>query len=98
MKIIGTTAEGLLPSATEDEVANLLGYYGKYTDEFRGAAKPGTEIKVAAMYARLRNLDDAQQKLAGAAATLRGVADAIGPIQRVIGGAGIDTPKDGVAA
>ena len=35
MKIIGKTEDGYIIEASQDEVANLIGYYSKYDDRSR---------------------------------------------------------------
>lgn len=78
MTIIGKTSEsGLLLSATEDEVAQLIGFYGKYSDGAHLYLKPGTEIKVSEMFRKLYALASQKKELEEAAAKLRCCADVI---------------------
>jgi hypothetical protein len=73
-KIIGKTADGLLVSMTENEVAHFGGFYW-------GGAKdcpkpiPGTEIKISEMYKRLYDLEKNAAKLRALAGEFRTMAD-----------------------
>jgi len=76
MKIIGKTENGLLISATETEVANLIGFY------YRGAdgcprLEPGLEIVIGAMYKQLEDLRVNRKQLGGMAGKLRAIADTL---------------------
>lgn len=87
MKIIGQTADGLLLSATKEEVARLAGYYWPGDEQLRKAGirlEPGAEIAVSTIYSRLRSLASASAELEAAAKTLRAIADLLGPVRRVI--------------
>lgn len=78
MKIIGKTSEnGLLLSATEDEVANLIGYYGKYSEDAQSHLKPGTDIHISEIFKTLYYMSTRKRELEEAAAKLRCCADAI---------------------
>ena len=74
MKIIGKTDSGLLLSATETELANLVGFYYSGSN---GCPKfePGMEIVVHQMYNQLRELKSNEVQLAQVATKLRMVAD-----------------------
>jgi hypothetical protein len=74
MKIIGKTAEGLLLSASKDELANMVGFYWSGS-EGCPPLEPGAEIKCAAMFDQLRTLASNQKALGDIATKLRMVAD-----------------------
>lgn len=74
MKIIGTTAEGLLLSATHDEVANLAGANSAYSNGYR-KPKPGDEIKVWSRFKQLDAIHFHRAQLGKIAAELRAYAD-----------------------
>lgn len=77
MKIIGTSEAGLLISASEDEIANLIGYYSKYGDQVRNALRVGTEIRVSEMFKKLYEMQSMEKELVASAAKLRMCADTI---------------------
>ena len=59
MKIIGKTQKGYILDASEDEVANLIGYYGEYSlREQCGKLNIGDEIQISRMYEQLYKLHD----------------------------------------
>ena len=74
MKVIGRTEEGVLISATEHEVRNLLGHH--YWDREISVA-PGLEIKVSAMFTHVETLRAQEGKLSKVASELRVMADAL---------------------
>jgi hypothetical protein len=85
MKIIGKTDEGFLLSATEDELAHLLGFNSSYSVEDRTKRlAPGQRIKVADLYKRLEKLGKLPKELADTAKALRGIADAIDAFEPVL--------------
>ena len=61
MKVIGETEEGVLLTASKDEIANLFGAYSAYQmDEIgmkSGDIEPGLEINVKGAYEKLRWLE-----------------------------------------
>lgn len=74
MKIIGKTQQGLLLSATKDELANMVGFY--YSG-LQGCPEfnPGVEIELHKMYSQLRSLQQNEKELGAIATKLRMVAD-----------------------
>lgn len=54
MQIIGQTKDGWILSASEQEVARLIGYYSKYDN--KSGTCIGSEINVNVMYEQLYNL------------------------------------------
>lgn len=74
MKIIGTTSEGLLLSASKDEIAQFIGFYWKGS-EGCPPLEPGVEIKCSEMYTQLTTLNSNKQELGKIATKLRMVAD-----------------------
>lgn len=78
MQIIGVTENGFVLTASQDEVANLVGYHSRYSG---GSAiqklKPGNEIKIAGMFRHLYDLGSAKADIAATAAKLRVAADLI---------------------
>lgn len=78
MKIIGKTEEGFMLSATEDELAKLLGLSSAYSIEDRSRVLvPGKKIAVADLYKRLERLGRLPAELTAAQKALRGIADAL---------------------
>jgi hypothetical protein len=55
MKIIGESTESFIIEASKNEVANLLGYYSKYSDR-KPPVVVGNEIKINEMYTQLYEL------------------------------------------
>ena len=72
MKIIGTSEQGLLLTATPNEVAQLLGHYSPYADKCPKLS-PGLVFNVSAMYERLTRLSQSQNKLDGARKVLQAI-------------------------
>lgn len=57
MKIIGYTENGYMIDANREEIANLVGYYGTYSDEYRHKGIGiGSEIQIHEMYKQLYEL------------------------------------------
>ena len=60
MKVIGTTKRGFLLDASDDEIANLIGYHSAYTvkSKFlkREVVNVGDEIQIGEMYKSLTEL------------------------------------------
>ena len=57
MKIIGYTGKGYMLDATKEEVANLIGFYSTYSEEYRKSSIGiGSEINVSGMYKQLYRL------------------------------------------
>ena len=57
MKVIGRTEKGYILDATKEEIANLIGFYSTYNEEYRKASiKIGSEINVSAMFKQLYDL------------------------------------------
>lgn len=57
MKIIGYTEKGYLLDATKEEIANLIGFYSTYSEEFvKKFLGIGSEINVSGMYKQLYEL------------------------------------------
>ena len=83
MKIIATTPGGFLLSATEDEVANLLGGFSKYDDGMRAQLVVGATIDARKLYDHWRNFQQIESNLSQAAASLRaaaGIIDTVPPM------------------
>ena len=74
MKIIGKTEEGLLLAASKDELANFIGFYWSGSEGCPPLV-PGVEIKCAAMFEQLRQLDINRKALGDISTKLRMVAD-----------------------
>lgn len=71
MKIIGKTKEGYILDASEDEIANLIGYYCKYSLDKKVQLSIGDQINISQMYKQLYDLsrkheeiENAKEKLA----------------------------------
>ena len=73
MKIIGKTQDGLLISATANEVANLCGYYYESAQNCP-LLRPGDEIQISAVYRQLYELKRSAGRMAKTAKELRDVA------------------------
>lgn len=57
MKIIGNTENGYLIDASREEIANLIGYYDTYGNEYKNKRIGiGSEIQVHEMYNQLYHL------------------------------------------
>ena len=57
MKIIGYTEKGYMLDATKEEIANLIGFYSTYGEEYRKKSiEIGSEINVSGMYKQLYGL------------------------------------------
>ena len=57
MKVIGYTEKGYMLDATKEEIANLIGFYSTYGEEFRKKSIGiGSEINVSGMYKQLYGL------------------------------------------
>jgi len=73
MKIIGTTKEGFILEATENECANLIGFY--YSDfEARKQLKFGNEILVNSLFRQLYDLKNRGESLERCANELEAIA------------------------
>jgi hypothetical protein len=80
MKVIGTTVNGFILEATNDEVANLIGFHSSYSDGFPRKIESGTVINVSPMYRHLYALSAAERSLADMASKLRTAADLVGTL------------------
>ena len=57
MKVVGYTEKGYMLDATKEEIANLIGFYSTYGEEFRNKSiRIGSEINVSGMYKQLYGL------------------------------------------
>ena len=57
MKVIGYTEKGYMLDATKEEIANLIGFYGTYGEEYKKKSIGiGSEINVSGMYKQLYGL------------------------------------------
>ena len=57
MKVIGYTEKGYMLDATKEEIANLIGFYSTYSEEYRKSSIGiGSEINVSAMFKQLYDL------------------------------------------
>ena len=66
MKIIGRTKEGYILDASADEIANLVGYYGKYSLDKKVQLNIGDEINISQMYKQLYNLSRKHEEIESA--------------------------------
>jgi hypothetical protein len=64
MKIIGKNADGWIVDISEDELANLTGYYSHYSN-VDGYKKPaiGDIVQVSKMYHKLHEMADADKRI-----------------------------------
>ena len=57
MKVVGYTEKGYMLDATKEEIANLIGFYGAYGEEYKKKSIGiGSEINVSGMYKQLYRL------------------------------------------
>jgi hypothetical protein len=82
MKILGKTEDGYILEAHSDEVANLIGYYSKYNENFK--VQVGDEIRINEMYHQLYTLQHKQPELQTIVSTLKNLADLLEPVCPVI--------------
>ncbi len=93
MRVIGKTDGGMILEATNSEIANLIGYYSDYSKTAKvHELKPGSEIKVGAMFMQLYQLQGKQGELKKLQDALREAADKLTPVIPVI--PVIELPKD----
>jgi len=75
LKIIGKTENnGLLLSASRDEVAHLIGYFSTYSRPVSELLEPGKEIKISAMYNQFYQLQGKAKELERVATQLEAIA------------------------
>lgn len=85
MEIIGKTKEGYILKASKNEVANLIGFYSDYSDEFRSKGlEIGDSIQISKMYNRLYKQERSSKDLERTAQTLRTIADLLEPLDPII--------------
>lgn len=88
MKIIAERREGirrvLIAELSETEAARLIGSYSEHSLPSGVTLKPGDEIKIDAMYDRLRNLHTSAESIGGVVGTLRKLACELEPMQPVV--------------
>ena len=64
MKIIGYTEKGYMLDATKEEIANLIGFYSTYSEEYRKSSIGiGSEINVSGMYKQLYRLAESYEDI-----------------------------------
>lgn len=93
MKIIATTGRsGFVITATADELARVAGfpYSTQHHEAMRRDLGIGDVIEVVAMYDRLVGIRQSEKRLTEAQATLRAVADLIGPVADCVVAASAD--------
>ena len=85
MKIIGKTNDGFIIQASKTEVANIIGFYSEYDNDY-GKNKPeiGTEIRLHDMYAQLYTLANHQKELGNIAVRLEDYAKTLRIIEPII--------------
>ncbi len=91
MKVIGTTKDGYMITATRDEVANLLGFYFGGQEGCPRIA-PGDEIETAGMFHQLYDLARKKDSLTDVAKELRTVAALLEARNPIIAGAVDEEP------
>jgi hypothetical protein len=89
MKIIGTTQNGFILESSETELANIAGYFSKFSgvvEQF----KIGSEITVSAVYQKLDALANAKTELKSMEDKLQAIAQELkalrqdGPIKNLV--------------
>lgn len=89
MKIIATTKNGFILESTENELANIAGYFSKFsgvTEQF----KIGSEIAVNAVFNKLDGLANAKTELKAMEDKLQAIAQDLktlrqdGPIKNLV--------------
>jgi hypothetical protein len=83
VKVIGNTKDGYILEASENEVANLIGYSSHWSDKFKRPSV-GDDIQINKMYRQLYDLEHNQPELRKVIDTLRGLADMLEPVCPVI--------------
>ena len=72
MKVIGYTEKGYMLDATKEEIANLIGFYSTYGEEFRKKAIGiGSEINISGMYKQLYGLAGSYENIEKAKENLK---------------------------
>jgi len=84
MIIIGKTSDGFVVTATNSEMANLIGYYYDSAESKVGSMKTGDVINIHAMYKQLYALSGARKKITEAQKSLREMADSLERVAPVI--------------
>jgi hypothetical protein len=79
VKIIGKSESGYILEASNDEVANLVGYYSIYDKDYK-RPNCGDNIQISSMYKQLYNLKNNEPKLKDTVKILRGLADSLEPV------------------
>jgi hypothetical protein len=83
MKVIGKSESGYILEASNEEVANLTGYYSTYDKDYK-RPNCGDNIQINSMYKQLYNLKNNEPKLKDTVKILRGLADSLEPVCPVI--------------
>lgn len=108
MKIIADTGKGYILEATEDELANLMGYssdfhrrnYPEGAEQFRRASGrklvPGDIIPIKKMYDHLYTMANKEKELMEISAKLKAAADFVDTALPTIKHVNKDRPEDPV--
>jgi hypothetical protein len=86
LNIIGKTEDGYILDASNNEVANLIGYHSDYhmRAETKKTISVGDNIQISVMYQQLYNLKNNEPKLKDTVKMLRGLADSLEPVCPII--------------
>lgn len=95
MKVIAKTRDGYMLEASEDDIAYLIGYNGRYSVSYdKSKLQIGDKINISAMYGQLYNLKENQPKLKNTVNILRSLADLLEPVCPVIEASLKEAAKD----
>lgn len=85
MEIIGKTDKGFILVATEDELANLCGYYGRhYGDDSHKRLGIGSRVDISSMFKQLYYMAQNQDYIKRAQDTLIDAAKRLEPVIPII--------------
>ena len=85
MKVIGYTETGYMLDATKEEIANLIGFYKTYGEEFRKKSIGiGSEINVSGMYKQLYGLAEKYDDIVSAKDNLKQCIELLDMVNPII--------------
>ena len=85
MKIIGYTEKGYMLDATKEEIANLIGFYSTYGEDFRKRFTGiDSEINVSGMYKQLYGLAEKHDYIERAKDNLKQCIDLLDTVNPLI--------------
>lgn len=85
MKVIGYTEKGYMLDASKEEIANLIGFYSTYSEEYRKKSIGiGSEINVSGMFHQLYDLHWRHEDVEKAKENLRKCIDLLDEVNPLI--------------